>query len=863
MEVPPVPTEGELSDHPRIGILTSLLVGTYISKLISGVATAAAAAGARLVVIQTLDQDVEGAAPPAHPSTLQGVGEDDLVGWPEGAESVGPQFTLRAAWDRVAGFIVGPNAVEPWYLQALRETGKPVVMASDEVKDFPCPMVRPDNRTGIIKAVSHLVEHGHRRIAFAGSLAQLDIRERLDAYREALASNGLDAREDLFFKTVDNLEDGGEIAGRSMLAAGMPSTAVVAATDYNALGIMKVLREAGLILPRDQAIVGFDDVDESSSVWPTLSTVHTSVEEAGRTATDLLFDMLHGREVAAGRHLVPTVFVPRESCGCSAASPLEVLDTPDELLPDSPRDRLRLRLERQLLGWDPPTAWQTAALDRAVDLIVRCVASKGAKPAPDGFHEAAQALSSVNPRATAITATMACLRQYGLELRAGPGHGYGLTRFERGINELAVELSRSLAQGDANARTVLRRTISLGHRLSMSLLSSNAEDPRSLDWLSYTTARAGCLGLWSTERAIGEGDSGLLDIAGSYVRDGGGLRLPAQARVEEFPPEALLEDLQWEPGEIAVVLPAKTSSMDLGLLTLITPTDVTRIKGYDRLFEEGALLTVALEREVMTERLRRSNADLATFSRAMAHDLRNPLATIVMWASVARSQAGPGNDATPVLQIVEQIKEVADGANDLVTDLLHYVELDREPTALESVDLNLAAARALASNGSMVAEHGATMETGDLPTVPGRLAELELVLQNLIGNAINYRSSGPPRIRLDAARDNGTWTIRCRDNGEGIPADVRGHVFEPFVRGHPSVPGSGLGLATCRRIVEGHGGQIWIEASGEAGTTIAFTLPAGPPGSSAPMRRRPPWARRRFRSSPLGADAGLPPDTRG
>src|ERR1039458_10163724 len=198
------------------------------------------------------------------------------------------------------------------------------------------------------------------------------------------------------------------------------------------------------------------------------------------------------------------------------------------------------------------------------------------------------------------------------------------------------------------------------------------------------------------------------------VVHGGCCRFAGQGRVEEFPPEALLEDLQWEPGEIAVVLPAKTSSMDLGLLTLITPTDVTRIKGYDRLFEEGALLTVALEREVMTERLRRSNADLATFSRAMAHDLRNPLATIVMWASVARSQAGPGNDATPVLQIVEQIKEVADGANDLVTDLLHYVELDREPTALESVDLNLAAARALASNGSMVAEHGATMETGEI-----------------------------------------------------------------------------------------------------------------------------------------------------
>jgi DNA-binding LacI/PurR family transcriptional regulator/signal transduction histidine kinase len=824
------------SRHEMIGVLTPLLVGTYMSEVISGIANAADARGARIVVIQTLDQGVEGAEPPVRRSIRRLDYGDDLVGWPGDAEAMVPQFTLRAAWDRVVGFIVALNAVEPWYLHALREAGKPVVIISDEVRDFPCPVVRPDNRGGIIKAVTHLVGHGHRHIAFAGSLAQLDGRERRDAYREALASNGLDAGDDLFFKTVDNLEDGGEIAGRSMLAAGMPSTAVVAATDYNAIGIMRVLREAGLILPRDQAIVGFDDVDASSSVRPTLSTVHTSVEEAARTATNLLLDMVHGREVAAGRHLVPTEFVPRESCGCSAASTVEGLETPDELLPHSPRDRLRLRLERQLLGLDPPTAGQAAALDRAVDLIVRCVAPREAEPAPDGFHEAAQALSSVNPRSTAITATMACLRQYGREVTPRPGDTNGLARFERGINELAVELAQSLAQGEANVRAAFRREMSVRHRLSMSLLSSDEGDPRSLGWLSHTAARGGCLGLWS-KGAAGESDSGLLDIAGLYIRDGGPLRLPAQARVEEFPPDALLEDLEWEPWEIAVLLPAKTSSMDLGLLALVTPVDTDQIKGYDRLFEEGALVSVSIEREVITERLRRSNADLATFSHAMAHDLRNPIATISMWSSVAQSQSSPGDDAGPVLQIVDQISEVARYANDLVTELLHYAELDRGDATSEPVNLNVAAGRALATVESAVAEQGATIETGELPTVRGRFAELELVLQNLIENSVKYHGGRSPRIRIDAARNGGSWTVRCRDNGEGVPVEVRERVFEPFVRGHASVPGSGLGLATCRRIVEGHGGRIWIESSGEAGTTIAFTLPASPDLKSATTSR--------------------------
>jgi len=349
-----------------------------------------------------------------------------------------------------------------------------------------------------------------------------------------------------------------------------------------------------------------------------------------------------------------------------------------------------------------------------------------------------------------------------------------------------------------------------------------------VSWLSHTTARAGCLGLWSTDSPAGAEEGRQLDIAGSYLRGGGRLRLPAQARVEQFPPDGLLEDLDWAPGELAMVFPTKTPQLDLGLLAVVSPLRPAEESGRDRLFENNALLSVAIEREVITERLRRSNADLATFSHAMAHDLRNPLATISMWAAVARMRAGPGDDAGPVLQVVDQIKDVADYANELVTDLLQYAELDRRISSVEPVDLNQAAARVIATIGSSIAQQGALIETGNLPTVFGRSGELQVVLQNLIENSIKYRGDQPPRIRLDAVRNGGTWKLSCRDNGQGIPPDSREQVFEPFTRGHTSIPGSGLGLATCRRIVEGHGGRIWIAATGNLGTTVAFTLPAGP-----------------------------------
>jgi signal transduction histidine kinase len=538
--------------------------------------------------------------------------------------------------------------------------------------------------------------------------------------------------------------------------------------------------------------------------------------------------MIHGVEVPNRSHLVPTTFVPRESCGCTAGATLSESGSAEDGLA---RDRLLHRLERLLIEGEATTVQQVSALERAVDAIERGlnVGAKAHETVSANLAEAAVALHAVNPRWTTISAVVSCLQLYQRDLGGRVTRGQSAARFQGGITEMAVELSRCITQAAAAARASLNETMDLDHELSVSLLSGIAGDPKSLDWLATTPGRAGCLGLWSAETGGPHGgDRRLLDIAGSYLRGGGKLDLPAQSRMEAFPPDGLLDGIEWRPDELVVVFPTKTATLDLGLLAVVTPLRPAAESERDRLFENNALLSVSIERQVMMERLRRSNADLATFSHAMAHDLRNPLATIAMWTSVARMRAEPGDDAGPVLQVVDQIKDVADDAMELVSDLLHYAELDRGDTALEPVDLNLAAARVIATIGSSIAQQGALIETGNLPTVPGRPGELQLVLQNLIGNAIKYRSDQPPRIRLDALRDGEVWKIRCRDNGQGIPGSTREEVFEPFTRGQTSAPGSGLGLATCRRIVEGHGGHIWIASSGNLGTTFAFTLPVGP-----------------------------------
>lgn len=224
-------------------------------------------------------------------------------------------------------------------------------------------------------------------------------------------------------------------------------------------------------------------------------------------------------------------------------------------------------------------------------------------------------------------------------------------------------------------------------------------------------------------------------------------------------------------------------------------------------------------------RLRQTNEDLEVFNHAIAHDLRNPVATIAMWASMARHRLG--GRGGELAEFVDQIETVARHAIDLIGDLLVYATLDKDEPAAEPVDLNEVVASVRASLAETIAESGASIESEELPILPGNRMRLEHVLQNLIDNAIKYRGVDRPQIRIDATLEGSMWTIRCRDNGMGVPAEERDRIFDAFWRGAGgATPGGGLGLAICRRIVTRAGGRIWIEDSGPQGTKVAFALPS-------------------------------------
>ena len=163
----------------------------------------------------------------------------------------------------------------------------------------------------------------------------------------------------------------------------------------------------------------------------------------------------------------------------------------------------------------------------------------------------------------------------------------------------------------------------------------------------------------------------------------------------------------------------------------------------------------------------------------------------------------------------------------LIEDLLTYSRVARDDRPLNPVDLDGAWDSAVEQLRATIDEEGASVSRAELPVVPGDAVQLTQAFANLIANAVKYRSPQRPcRIDVSAERDEHGWVVSVADNGIGIPPGQREAVFAMFAQVDPSArSGHGIGLATCQRIVERHGGRIWAEATPGGGTTIRFTLP--------------------------------------
>ncbi|WP_045747374.1 MULTISPECIES: ATP-binding protein [Actinoplanes] len=261
---------------------------------------------------------------------------------------------------------------------------------------------------------------------------------------------------------------------------------------------------------------------------------------------------------------------------------------------------------------------------------------------------------------------------------------------------------------------------------------------------------------------------------------------------------------------------------------VVAMNDVTTARAQQRAIEEARRELASANAE-----LRRSNADLTNFAGAVSHDLVSPLAAVGGYLELI------GDEAQGLsLKWVESAGKAVERMRDLIGSLLDYARAGSAPVRLQEVDLADIVEQVRLDLGSDADAANARISAeGALPAVAGDPVLVRQLLQNLVANAIKYRHPDrSPEITVSTGDTGDGWVIRVADNGLGIPADQRGRVFDMFTRldNAPAAKGHGIGLSTCARIVERHGGTIEVGDSASGGTTVSFTLPKAASSSGEP-----------------------------
>jgi len=243
------------------------------------------------------------------------------------------------------------------------------------------------------------------------------------------------------------------------------------------------------------------------------------------------------------------------------------------------------------------------------------------------------------------------------------------------------------------------------------------------------------------------------------------------------------------------------------------------------LFKRLNSANIALQES--NQALQRANEDLNVFAFSASHDLQEPLRNISLYSQMLQRRYRGQLDA----QSDEFIRYLVEGAgrmSELIRDLLAYIQASNIHADGGSViPAALAVDKALTALKAAALASKATIVHGDLPQVAVEAVHLQQLFQNLISNAIKYRSEKPPEVCISARNRGAFWEFSVKDNGLGIDPQYNRQIFKPFKRlhGRASHPGTGIGLAICQKIVDRYGGHIWIESQPGKGSDFRFTLP--------------------------------------
>jgi signal transduction histidine kinase/DNA-binding LacI/PurR family transcriptional regulator/DNA-binding response OmpR family regulator len=721
------------------------------------------------------------------------------------------------------------------YIQDLIQAGHPVLfIGSGE----PGPTLVTDNSSGIFAAIQHLVDHGHRQIAFlAGSPDDMngDTGERLVAYQSALRSFGLDNDPGrvVFGRHV---YDGGYAAMCQIMDSGVIFTAVLSSNDEMALGAMKALQEAGRRIPQDVAIIGFDNRFEGAAYDPPLSSIYVPLFTMGQRGLELLIQHIEGKRELPVCTRIPARLIIRESCGCG------------------PKQYFRVRTEAATQSADAALQNQWSSLGSTIS---ETILSQAQSLGEDECNFLCQSLvdafcSSVkqNDRAEFLKVLAGILErsiageddasiwQDALDLIGEECANQRTSGIEHTLAQEVLDDARHviIAHLQRQYRHYVARQRWTSSRLSLlttSLMTALDEEQifKTLaQYLPEMGVHQALVVLYSSEGQHPQAWSTAWNI---IDLDQPPLHFPTQ----EFPLQGMFD--QESPLTLSLI-PLVHQSGQLGFAVFGTE----HFDLYGAIVQQiaGALNTARLYRQAIEGRrlAEEANRMKSRFLSTISHELRTPINLIVGLSEMLLRESDESDTPLPegTCRDIGRIHAYSQHLGGLIGDVIDLAVSDAGQLRLnfEKVDLGQALCLVAESGSQLAAEKGLSWEANfpdSGPWVWGDQTRLRQVVLNLINNAIKFTSMGGVSLRLVENSDSVSITVQ--DTGLGIPLDEQQAIFDEFRHSNRSLSrgygGLGLGLAISKRLVEMHGGTITVFSPGQegSGSTFSFTLPAVQP----------------------------------
>ena len=760
-------------------------------------------------------------------------------------------------------------------LKGFCEQYYPIQLVTIAVELDGIPTVQNGSFQGISDVVTHLIEeHSYKKIAFIrGPEDHQEANERYQAYCDTLHAHGIPLHDELVLQGDYTFESGRK-AALDLLKLNQTIQAVVSANDSMALGVLEILKENEKRVPTDIALTGFDDTEDSRQSDPPLTTLKQSVYDIGQQAGIILLGTIEENPITAPVVIPPRLII-RNSCGCADQRLKKSGFLPDIEPKEKWNSETRLASIRKMMQkviFAPTDDLVTAWINRLIQAFEKELESGSSSAFLNELEDVLNRSLTITDDGSQWQDAISIMRS---EILNNLNDLVIVQRAETLWQQARVLVSTQILKSEERKRLYIEHRNVVLRELSEALMASTSRED-VLDVIALDLPR---LGIKACYLSLFEDVHQSIDwsyLVFAYNSQGildlppGGIRFPSQ----QLTPDNFLSTNQASTW-VAEALYAKEERLGFVLLN-VDPKDAdvcgalrglisnalqavilnerrmdaeAQLREHQRNLEQLVeARTLALretneqlqqeiterqrtevERESLIKELESKNAELERFTYTVSHDLKSPLVTISGFLGYIEEDAASGN--TERLQKdIQSIQKATSKMQSLLNELLELSRIGRMVNDPQPIPFNDLVNAALESVHGILDANNVTVHTQpNLPTIYGDRQRLMEVLQNLIDNAAKYtKEKNSPTIEIGQAGEEGNKPIfYVKDNGIGIAPKYHELIFGLFEKLDANTEGTGVVLALVKRIIEFHGGRIWVESEAGQGTTFYFTLKRG------------------------------------